>query len=420
MYFRATLLFLLSIAISGLLPAQGAFDHWLQKKDDYHIEPFLALQLWSAYSFNQQEFDQEEKRYAPVDDRFSVLLRRARFGFRANPYPNWKFYLAMAYDQLGKDDRSALVGGGNNGSSPVITIWDAFLQWRLATGSEALHLTAGYFRPQLGRESITAAWASTSMEKSMSQYYQRQHLVGISNGRSVGVNLGGLLWKEGDPVGLNYNLGVFAPQAFSGVKFSPLFVGRAVLHLGDPEQTAYKIGYDVNYFNQRKGLSLALGGSWQGETDLFQAGYQASADWLFNWGPVNFDGEWSLLWREGPSDLTYRSETGYARLGYNLVVAEKYFLEPVFMWMAFRGATDAAGQADAAALKMYSGSEDTFNAGLNWYLHKKNLKLSLHYTWHAADPGAAGDGAKVNQYFSQSGMAVRRGNWVGLGVNAMF
>ena len=52
---------------------------------------------------------------------------------------------------------------------------------------------------------------------------------------------------------------------------------------------------------------------------------------------------------------------------------------------------------------------------------KEGLKVLLHYTWRAGDPGAAGDGATVNEYFYQSGVgAIRRGNWIGLGINAIF
>ena len=91
------------------------------------------------------------------------------------------------------------------------------------------------------------------------------------------------------------------------------------------------------------------------------------------------------------------------------------------MVMNFNGAKNAAEQADAAALRMSAGSEKTFDAGINWYLDRKNLKLMLHYTWRSGDPGDAGDGSQVNMYFSQSGIgAIHRGDWLGVGLNAIF
>ena len=70
---------------------------------------------------------------------------------------------------------------------------------------------------------------------------------------------------------------------------------------------------------------------------------------------------------------------------------------------------------------MSAGEETTFDAGVNWFLDGKNLKLALHYTWRSGDPGDAGDGSQVNAFFSQSGVgAIRRGNWLGLGLSAIF
>ena len=91
------------------------------------------------------------------------------------------------------------------------------------------------------------------------------------------------------------------------------------------------------------------------------------------------------------------------------------------MVMQFNGGETAEEQADASAVGFFSGSEQTYDAGVNFYLDRRNLKLMLHYTWRDGDPGAAGDGARVNQFFSQSGIgAIRRGNWLGLGLHAIF
>ncbi len=427
------LFFILLLAAS--VGAQSDFEHWLKKKDKLNIEPFMMVQLWSSYTTDMEVYNEGIEQYEAVDSRLNVLLRRARLGFRAQPYEGLKFTLVGAYDLVGRDALSGLSGGANNGSLPEFGIWDAFLQWKISKKSEAFHLVGGYFRPQLGRESITSGWSVNSMEKSMSQNYIREHLVGTGPGRAVGLNLGGLLLPDDGEIGLNYNIGIFNPHTLAnngnsvGAEFAPLFVGRAVLYLGDPEMNNYKIAYDINYYGQRKGLSLGFGGSWQGRTETFEASYATEVDMLLNWGPLNFDADWNFMWREGQRplpddkvrDFTYASNTGHLRLGYNLVLQDKYFLEPTFMLMQFNGPASLVEQADAASVDASSGSERTYDAGINWYLNKKHLKLMLHYTWREGDAGEAGPGFTGNLYFSQSSVgAIRRGNWWGLGVHAVF
>ena len=430
------------IVLLGLLStmvhvdAQSGFSNWLNKKESAGIEPFVMLQLWSNYSMGHEVYNSSTGRFDPVDDRFNLLLRRGRLGFRAHPYEGLKFTLVTAFDGIGKDAYTGMLGPVNNLSTPKISIWDAFFQWKLRKRSEAFNLVGGYFRPQLSRESITSGWSVNSMEKAMSQSYIRKHLVGIGTGRAIGLNLGGLLLPAEKKWGLNYNLGIFNPVNQSstghtvGYQFAPLFTGRVVLYLGDPEQTKYGIGYNINYFGKRKGVSLGFGGAWQGNTDLFRKSYAASFDLLLNWGPLNIDGEWNGMWREGTYEpgiisnpfFKYGSQTGHIRLGYNYVIARKYFIEPTFMLMRFEGARDISGQTEASLVRAFSGDETTYDAGVNWYINKKKLKVMLHYTWRKGNAGDASDSAFTgNSFFKESTTgAIQRGNWIGLGVNAIF
>ena len=410
--------------------AQGPFNQWIKPRENRKIEPFVMVQLWGNYTFNQEIYNQNSGVYEAVDNRWNMVLRRARLGFRAEPYSNLKFTLTTAYDMIGRDLLSGLNGGKNNGSLPNIGVWDAFFQWRIKPESEAFNLIGGYFRPQFSRESITSAWSITSMEKAMSQNYIRKHLTGIGSGRALGLNLGGLLKKEDAVLGINYNVGIFNPVSLAfdgnsvGTSFAPLIVARSVFTFGDPEMTNYKIGYDINYYSQRRGFSLALAGAWQGQTDRFKASYATGVDALFNWGPVNIDGEWSLMWRKGTSDtkeFTHNYQAGHIRLGYNVIMANRFFLEPTFMLMAFNGAMSTPDQLEASLIGASAGEERTFDLGINWYLDKKRLKLMIHYTWRSGNTGEAIDGNTVNNLFSQSGLgAIKRGNWLGLGINAIF
>ena len=181
----------LKYAVAGLLLLGinyiwgQTFDNWLQKKDGWTIEPFVQFQLWVNYSMGQELYDTETGTYLSVDNRFNTTFRRARLGFRMEPFEGLRFKITGAYDLIGRDLNSALIGGANTGSRPNFTIWDAYLQWRIKPGSEVFNLIGGYFRPQISRESITSAWNVASLEKAMSQSYIRSHLTGTGPGPAL-------------------------------------------------------------------------------------------------------------------------------------------------------------------------------------------------------------------------------------------
>jgi hypothetical protein len=418
------LIFSFSLNLSG----QSSFENWQKLKDNFKVQPYLMVQSWATFSHNQQLYNQNLGEYELVDNRFNFQLRRMRFGLKAAPYEFLKFNFMAAYDLIGRDVNAATMGGFNNGA-PNVSVFDVQINLRLLK-NDLLWLTAGYFRPQLGRESITSGWSVNSFEKAMSQTYLRKHLVGQGPGRAAGLNLGGN-WTATENFAINYNLGLFNPMYLSnsgnsmGSNFAPLVVGRMVLQIGDPEQKSYKLGYNINYFNERKGLSLGIGASHQGETPLFDQSQTLAADLLFNWGALNFDADWSLMYRKGQQlvDSTMQTVnsnpmTGHARLGYNIIVAEKYFIEPVVMLMWFEGAMDQEGQTAASGLGHAAAREYALDAGLNWYLNKKKLKLSLHYVYQMGDAGDATDGNTLNSYFNQRGVgAIQRGSYLGLGLN---
>jgi hypothetical protein len=404
--------------------APGRQYQWLAPRDSQLLKVSLLSQFWTTYSTGTATYNQQTGNYEPVDDRLNMSFRRARLVFSGAPYARITYNLALHYDLTGHDILAGTLGSTNR-DQPNVGIWDAFGQYRISAKTQLLTLTAGYFRPQLQRESITTAWAPSSFEKSMSQNYVRRHLVGTGPGRSTGLNLGGL-WL-GSGVGLLYNVGIFTPVAIGlegssgGRQFAPLLAGRLSLQIGQPEMSTYGISYQQNYYSERKGLSLDLNISRQGQTDNFLASYAYGPGCLFNFGPLNADAEWLWLVRRG-SEATgvafdSRSATGHVRLSYNLR-AGRYLLEPSFMLMAFRGAMDAEEQRQAGLVGASAGREVTRDAGLNLHFNKRKLRLYLHYVWRAGEAGAAGDGARVNQYFFQPGVgAIYRGNYWGLGCN---
>jgi hypothetical protein len=262
------------------------------------------------------------------------------------------------------------------------------------------------------------------MEKSMSQNYVRTQLTGRGPGRAAGINLGGM--AKGNNWSLLYNVGLFNPLLTGlngtsvGVEYAPLWTSRLSLALGDPEMEQYGISYTMNYYRRRKGVSLDINFARQGATDSFQSSITYGAGFLANYSGWTVNGEWTALRRSGQGNLSADGNTGHFRAGYNIPLG-RFELQPVAMVMLYRGAMDAPEQAHAKTLKLSSGREQTLDFGVNLHLSPRNLVLQLHYTMHQGDAGASGDGSTVNAFFSQPQVgAIRRGNWLGLGLNAIF
>jgi hypothetical protein len=427
------LIWLLAMTIPFLgFSQEGQKEHWFKK---LNIQPALAVQVWGTYTTDAAIYDDQLEAYVPVDDRVNFQIRRMRFGFKANPSPNFKFVAIGAFDLIGRDVLAGTVGGSNNGGRPQFSLWNTYFQWRIKKDSEAFNLVGGYFLPQIGRESLNSAMSVNTMEKAWSQNYYRRHLAGTGPGRAAGVNLGGLLLTDDRKFGVQYNLGIFSPVFGSfggnsvGRKASPLFVGRTVWYIGDPEQTKYQISYKNNYWSQRKGLSIGLSGAWQGATDLFLTNAAAELDFLLNWGPWNIDGSWLLLWREGQqgtngsaTTFSYQSNVGHLRGSYNILLSGgEYMLEPAIMLVQFNGATDAEAQAQAEIVGADSGLDYYWDTSVNFHLAEHNIVVSMSYTWRRGALGAAAPGSTINQFFVQNPAgAIQRGNYLGLGVLAKF
>lgn len=404
-------------------------ESWFKK---LNIQPSLAVQVWGTYTTNQYLFDEAKGNYVKVDDRFNMMIRRTRFGFKAAPSENFQFVAIGAFDFIGRDVMTGPVGGTNNGNLPSFGLWHAFFQWRIKKDNEAFNLIGGYFVPQIGRESMTGAFNVPSFEKSWDQNYLRTHLTGHGSGRVAGLNFGGLWLNSNKKFGIQYHLGIHNPNYVnfggnsSGVRSSSMIVARTVLYIGDPEQEQYKISYKLNYFGKRKGLSIGFSGAYQGATDIFTQNTAAEVDILFNWGPLNVDGSWIFMQRKGELDLgntiEYSTNAGHIRATYNIpVVNGRYVLEPAFMLMQYNGGTSSEALFKADLLKTRAGLDYTYDAGFNLHLVKDRLSLFFHYTWYYGSDGAAEPGNTVNIFYTQNSVgAIQRGNWLGLGINAAF
>jgi hypothetical protein len=394
---KSTYLF---VCLSFLMAfTSNAQEHQWIKQDSLFkfVQPVASLQLWSLYTMNEKAQLDPAGTLEPVQDRLSFMARRARFGFKGKPYKKLSYVLTVQYDNLGKDKFSGARGGTNTGTFGVL---DAYITWQVSKNDLA-HVSTGYLHPQMSRECITGDMLVNSFDKSPSQGYIRQHIVGKNYGRTTGVNVGGI--KKTGVFQIGYNAGIFNnvttaadPKGFpetTGKYWSPLTIERVTLSFGDPDMKTYSLNYDVNNFwNNRKGVTFGVYSSQQGRTDIFSNNLSLGADVLFNYANFNLDAEWTRLERH-VEGVHYVAGTGHVRAGYNLIVG-KFFLEPCVAVVAYDG--DNGGQ--------FTGEDRLYDFGLNWYLNKKSSKVAIHYVKQ--------NGSGDNSYTDE--VTFQKGDFVGL------
>lgn len=393
------------------------------KNPDFKFEPFAQIQGWGVYSNGREAQTDSDASLDSVDSRTNFFMRRARLGFRGKPYKDLSYTLSMYYDNAGHDSlastRATTLPATTSGRATDVTrapatvgVWDAFLSWKL-TSSEKFHLTGGYMRPQISRESITAAFNVNSFEKGIDQNYVRQSVVGRGFGRATGVNLGGL--SNGDKMGYRYDVGIFN-KVTTGDKYtssgssvtlgetqgsenSLVYVGRFVMTFGDPEMDKYGFTQNVNFFGKRKGVSVALDASTQDSTPTYKGNKVIGGDILFNHGAWNIDSEFHYIFFKGTGMSEYaRSRTGHFRVGYNFFLENGTVLEPAAMVAGFYGEEGAE----------YTGRDTVVDVGLNWYLDQNRYKVYLHYVKQ--------DGDGNNLVHKDGSTGFHYGDYVGLGL----
>lgn len=249
-------------------------------------------------------------------------------------------------------------------------------------------MTAGYLRPQISRESLTAAFNVNSFEKAISQNYVRQAVIGRGFGRGTGVNLGGLY--KGKGWGARYNIGLFnrvttgdtvttSPAATvgksQGASASPVFVARSEFYLGDPEMEKYGLSLPHNFFGKRRGVTVAVNASHQERTPIYAGSRTLGADILANWGGFTFDTEAFLISYQSTTASGFATaQTGHVRLGYSIALANQTYLEPSLMASGYFGGDKSE----------FTGRDVQYDAGVNWYLDENRYKFYLHYVHQEA------------------------------------
>jgi hypothetical protein len=410
-----------------LAPAGAGAVKVLQRDDGVHADVGFQLMLWAVGTLDPEIAalpyagdNAAMGEMVEADARGDLYVRRGRLYLKGLAQPDVAFQFTVAYDGVGKDALTAATGSAQARNQDLY-IWDAYVT--VALDRRWANLTAGYLRPQVGRESITSAFQVDSFLKSLANTYPRLHLVGRSSGRETGLNLGG--WTHRERLGLSYNFGIFdtnheaiAGRAGGGRRWAPLWTGRVAVTVGDPEMDSYGLSYDTNWFGARRGATFAIDGTWQGRTDQvatpppvavdaakalaqdrYVGGFDRNALWGIdlqaNWDGWSFSAEHDWLRRDfcdcfvAWSGLApgYTDRVWHLRLGYTLPLTGGRFLEPVAMLSRFDGDGDSA---------VLPGLRHVVREiGVNWYLDRHAWSVGLHYVnqeqRHGAEPTVSDD-----------------------------
>jgi hypothetical protein len=388
-----TLFYLILVNVSF---SQQAVDSSLVKAptvDDHKTFNFHHMeQLWSVFTYNA--FD---KNGQSVDNRANIYLRRARFGADGSLNKKINYTIWFAFDNIGKDQYSGTFGQAQAPSNSSFYLWDAILTYKLHP--KFLNITGGYFRPQVGRENMISAFQVNSLDKALTNFYTRPHLVGRSSGREAGFNIGGLYNKS--KWGLNYNFGVFNPnhESIAGVAngaayWSPLLTGRMAFSFGAPEMENYGISYKLNQFGARKGITIGFNftrqngttETWDFVSNKYTGGFKRNSlygvDVVLNYANLTIDAEYDEMYRAFSDSLyahhkskmagsSYQDRVWHVRAGYNFKAFKNSHIESCIMYSFFEGSNTSV---------YYGGGRDrVLDFGINYYINKNNLKLNLHY-----------------------------------------
>lgn len=369
------------------------------------LEIMQAYQVWGVATLDPKN--------VPVPDaRADLYLRTARLGLKGMAYPDLDYLVWFAYDNIGKDPITGSMGAPQAMPNTVFQALDAYFTYHL--DSTWANVTFGLFRPQVGTEFITSESVLPSLDKALTHYYVRDQLDSRTSGRETGINLGGWRADTTDKYAFGYNFGIFdAAQekvttvAAGSLQWSPLLTGKISGTWGDPENKDYKLSTEPNSFGKRTGVTVAAFASWQGKTDEkldttqtnpyiggFAKNSVMGSSLLLNWLGLELDAEWDLLYREfsdgfpalyaaTKKNTTYVKSTAvedqvwHVRGGYSFLILKTQFVEPTLMYSRFDGEKSDPTNS--------GGSDKVLDAGLNWYVQKNNLKITLHYVKQDGD-----------------------------------
>lgn len=357
------------------------------------LEVFLMGQIWMPVSTNVDIPGETDLK----DTKADLYIRRGRFGFKGHLMKNLAFKIWFAHDNLGRDDLNPVDAARGAVKTKGLTyskleVWDAFFTW--SYDKTWANISIGYFRPQIGKESITSGFNVLSYEKGLPNFYVRRHIIGkpdkgsneafgraSGNGRIFLINWGGLYKSQG--WSLNWNFGIGDNQNYTDKSnWSPLISARVAVSIGDPEMKKYKMGYTQTYFGKRHGVTIGLNYGYQGEgidrkakrdDKKFDNNKMYGIDILANWGPIDFVAEYDVLSRDWSDGTDYSDKVWEVKAGYTYKLQNGQYIQPAVSYGVF--------DPDDNGNSIYKKKKNTWwDIGINWYIKKQRAKFILHYS----------------------------------------
>jgi hypothetical protein len=354
--------------------------------DSGYVDILQYIQVWNTVTLKSPE----------TNPRFDQYIRRGRLGFGGQLNSKALFYVGFAYDGIGKDKLTASAGVPNALDNFTFFVRDAFFTYRF---NSFLNLSIGYFRPRAGKESIYTSAFNISQEKGQPSAQPRIHMVGRGTGRETGINVGGL--TNGERHRFLYDFGVFDPNhpliTGDGKTWSPLFTGRLVWMIGDPEMNKYTMVYSQTGYLQRKGISFGANATYQGKTNIFNRNSVFGMDFQLNYGPLDLLGEYLWLGRESlmDSSIIKTMDNSYVlKAAWNVALRKAQILQ--FSLMYTGTIPDEQFKSEASNPITLASLHKEVAGGVNWMINKNRLKLGLHYV--EADKYTNTTGNNIGRY----------------------
>ena len=333
-----------------------------------------------------------DRKAANIDARPFFSVHRARLWFRGKVHDRVNYVLHLAFDRIGADEY-AMLQAGPLGPARPLAVQDALVQYDVF-GTKALRISAGFLRPNVGRESNTPVPAVGTHEPGLTSFLARRMTTGTGHGRAGGIDLGGRFENlAGDslPLALIYHAGAFTPtregMGADGTQYSnslglqgaPLFGGSLSLVFGSlSHMRAGDLLFLPNPWSIDWTVMLGGAASAQMKNDFFDRtvvqSYYANAS---AYG-VYFDGEFVTAERKLATGGRMSNRAYHARLGYNIWL-DRSILSPFAMYTQLNGDDfSSIGTSAVDDFGMALGTGSLVDAGFNWHFRAHKLRAGFH------------------------------------------
>lgn len=331
-----------------------------EEPDKVSIQPFLNFQLWGLNQHYQSETEDL--------NQMLMLFRRGRFGANAKVGKQWKMQVQFGFDGLGLVSTDSAKQSVNYQNA--LNIWSIQVQYKVFMHSEAMYLNVGYILPHLSRESVTSPWNVASLDKMRSSVALRYFVTGKTNGISPGITVGGLLIHKK----LYYSAAIM-PNAFYTAQQtqtqSPLLLGHVLFSLFGNEFDTYKYVLPTSGYEQNFGITLGLGGSYQGETVAFGSNTTIGCNALMVFHNFKVDAEYYALFRNNNGN-EFNGYTYHIRASHTQAIRKANIQTSLAFWEY---------NCDKNLYNTSTNNENGLGAGVDYIPNKTPIKVGIHYTY---------------------------------------